>query len=242
MDAVRADRHLKALPIPEVCILEFDGDLTDWLVSTGKARRNDHWACFHSTMFSFDTEGIACGIVPRTIGGPYSVLVSEQMAVSGARVVLGLTSAGRVSSKMPVPGLAVATRAVRDEGTSYHYLPSAPMVDAPIAVAELLRSELATLSLPVRSGTVWTTDAPYRETGVQLANHAKAGVLAVEMQAASLFAFSSARNFPVGMVARVTNSVERSGKDFEKGSMAEQFLILRRICRAGKRYLSSLRR
>ncbi len=179
------------------------------------------------------------GIVPRTIGGPYAVLVAEQMAVSGARLVLGLTSAGRVGKSMPVPGLAVATRAIRDEGTSYHYLPASGIVDAPAELAKVLESELRTQKLPVLSGTVWTTDAPYRETKPQLAEYAEAGVLAVEMQAASLFAFSKSRGLPVGVVAYVTNSVERAKKEFDKGSRESEFEVLKRICRAGRNYLSS---
>lgn len=131
VEAVRANRHLEPEPIPPVCLLEFDGDLTDWLVSIGAVKPWKSWACFHTTMFSLDVDGFACGIVPRTIGGPYAVLIAEQMAVSGAQAVLGLTSAGRVNSTMPVPGLVVVTSAIRDEGTSYHYLPPAEVVDAP---------------------------------------------------------------------------------------------------------------
>src|SRR4029077_1290011 len=127
-------------PIPQICVLEFDGDLTDWLVSTGAALPYRSWGCFHTAMCSFEVAGITCGIVPRTIGGPYAVLVAEQMAISGARVVLGLTSAGRVSPTMPVPGLLAVTRAVRDEGTSYHYLPPAATVDAQPEVAKYLES------------------------------------------------------------------------------------------------------
>jgi uridine phosphorylase len=237
--AVRAERHLSQEPIPQVCVLELDGDLTDWLVSTGAAHPWKSWACFHTTMFTLEVDGVTFGVVPRTIGGPYAVLVAEQMAVSGARVVLGLTSAGRVASAMPVPGLVAVTSAIRDEGTSYHYLPPAQAVDAPSEVASLLESELRSLPLPVLSGPVWTTDAPYRETEKQLARHARAGVLAVEMQAASLFAFSSARRFPVGVVAHVTNSVGHEDEQFHKGTRELEFEILRRICRAGNRLVSS---
>jgi uridine phosphorylase len=239
VDAVRADRHLQPEPIPEVCLLEFDGDLTDWLVSTRVVAPCKAWACFHTSMFSLEVDGVACGVVPRTIGGPYAVLVAEQMAVSGARVVLGLTSAGRVSSRMPVPGIVAVTRAIRDEGTSYHYLPPAALVDAPPDVARLLESELQGLPLPVLSGSVWTTDAPYRETGEQLAIHSKAGVLAVEMQAASLFAFSKARRFPVGVAAYVTNSVDLTRKAFDKGDHELGLRILKAVCRAGKRFVAS---
>ena len=236
MEVVRTERSLPREPIPKVCVLEFDGDITDWLVSKGAAHLCKSWACFHTTMFLLEVDGITCGIVPRTIGGPFAVLVAEQMAISGARLVLGLTSAGRVSSTMPVPGLVAVTGAIRDEGTSYHYLPATAMVDAPSDVASLLESELEKQPLPVRSGVVWTTDAPYRETAKQLASHAKAGVLAVEMQAASLFAFSEARRFPVGIVAHVTNSASQTGKAFDKGVRELEFGILEAICRAGKRF------
>ena len=77
VEAVRANRHLEPEPIPPVCVLEFDGDLTDWLVTTGVAKPWKSWACFHTTMFSLDVDGFTYGIVPRTIGGPYAVLVAE---------------------------------------------------------------------------------------------------------------------------------------------------------------------
>ncbi len=237
---MRAERGLAREPIPEICVLEFDGDLTDWLVSNGAAKPYESWACFHTRMFSIEVDGITCGVVPRTIGGPYSVLVAEQMAVSGARVVLGLTSAGRVSSDMPVPGLVAATSAIRDEGTSYHYVVPTEAIEATREMAGLLEAELKSQPLPVLSGRVWTTDAPYRETESQLRNHAKAGVLAVEMQAASLFAFSAARRFPVGVVAFVTNGVGLRGDAFDKGARQLELEILRGICRAGKRFVSML--
>jgi hypothetical protein len=142
IEAVRTNKHLKPETVPHVCVLEIDGDLTDWLVSTGKVTPCKSWACFHTTMYSLELEGFTYGIVPRTIGGPYAVLIAEQMMVSGAQVVLGLTSAGRVNSKMPVPGLIVVMCAIRDEGTSHHYLPASQSVDAHPKVAQFLKTEL----------------------------------------------------------------------------------------------------
>ena len=239
VEAVRVNKHLEAEQIPTVCVLEFDGDLTDWLVSTGKAKPCKSWACFHTTMFSLQVDDFTCGIVPRTIGGPYAVLIAEQMRVSGAHVILGLTSAGRVSPSMPLPGLVVVTRAIRDEGTSYHYLPPAETVDATPKLSKLLEFELKELSLPVSSGLTWTTDAPYRETKKQLSEYAKVGVLAVEMQAASLLAFAKANQFPVGIVAYVTNGIDQTGEPFDKGTHAQEFEILKHVCRAGNRLVTS---
>jgi Phosphorylase superfamily len=168
IEAVRHERNLPDEPIPRVCVLEFDGDLTDWLVSTGRAEKWQSWACFHTEMFSFEADGERFGIVPRTIGGPFSVLIAEQMAVSGAQVIIGLTSAGRVSSFVPVPALVVISNAVSDEGTSYHYLPPECLAESSPVLAKCLGKELDKLSCPVFYGPVWTTDASYRETKEQL--------------------------------------------------------------------------
>jgi uridine phosphorylase len=240
INAVRAERGVSAEPVPPVCLLDFDGDLTDWLVKTCGARSWPSWACFHTTMYSFEVDGYLCGIVPRTIGGPYSVLVAEQLRVSGARVILGLTSAGRVSPSLPVPSLVVATSAIRDEGTSYHYLPPGRVVTASSGLPELLKTELQGLRLPIAQGLLWTTDAPYRETREELAEHAGVGALAVEMQAASLFAFAEARGATVGVVAHVTNAIDHKAELFDKGSDEHGWKLAEAMCRAGKHYLEHL--
>jgi len=165
------------------------------------------------------------------------VLIAEQLRVSGARMIVGLTSAGRVLDALPLPSLVVATSAIRDEGTSYHYLPPANTIAAPSGIAESLEAELAALALPIRQGCVWTTDAPYRETPEQLRHYANEGVLAVEMQAASLFAFAEARQASVGLVAHVTNAINRQGEPFDKGLEDFGFRLFQAICRAGLRLL-----
>jgi uridine phosphorylase len=235
--SVRAERGLACEPVPSVCVLEFDGDLTDWLVSSGVAQPWKSWACFHTTMYSMEVDGTPCGLVPRTIGGPYAVLIAEQLRASGALVVLGLTSAGRVSGSLPVPSLVVPTEAIRDEGTSYHYLPASPSVIAHAELADCLATGLLGLGVPVSRGAVWTTDAPYRETNDQLAQYSEQRVLAVEMQAASLFAFAIARGMPVGMVAHVTNAVDHDQDPFNKGSHTFGQRLLETMCRAVKTYL-----
>jgi len=63
-------------------------------------------------------ERVACGIIARTIGGPYAVLIARQLHAAGAKLIIGLSSAGRLARNLPLPCLVVATAAVRDEGTS----------------------------------------------------------------------------------------------------------------------------
>lgn len=236
MDNVRRTRLIPPGAVPPLCILEFDGDLTDWLVREGLAKPFEPWPCFHTTMFAVNVEGITCGVIPRTIGGPFTVLIAEQLAAAGVELTIGLTSAGRVSPELPLPCLVVATAAVRDEGTSHHYLPASIDVSCPAPIAPLLESELPATRWTVRSGKVWTTDAPYRETRLQLEYWAKEGVLAVEMQAASLFAFGTAAGVAVGCVAMVSNAVDHEGEQFNTASQEDGWQIIAACARAFKRF------
>jgi uridine phosphorylase len=239
IDDVRRSRQIPSGIVPPVCILEFDGDITDWLVREGIAKPFEPWAWFHTSMFEMDLEGVTCGIVARTIGGPYSVLIAEQLQAAGANLIIGLTSAGRVSPDLPLPCLVVVTSAIRDEGTSYHYLPPGSEVACKSPVVPLLERELIATGWAVRSGKVWTTDAPYRETKVQLEKWARDGVLAVEMQAASLFAFGIARQSSVASVAMVSNAIDHPGEQFDTGSHDDGLRVLRGIARSARSFLAT---
>lgn len=237
--AVRDQRSIPTGPIPAVCVLDFDGDLVDWLDATAAAKPEPHWACFHTKMHQFDVDGRAAGIIPRTIGGPYAVLIAEQLLSQGARAVIGLTSAGRVDPDLPVPCLVVADAALRDEGTSLHYLPAGRMVSAPQEFADSLASGVGSIGLPVRRAPVWTTDAPYRETESQLRAHAAAGIAAVEMQAASLFALAAVKSAHIGVVAHVTNAAGADESQFDKGHDALSLEIAKAAARAAFQMLEA---
>ncbi len=232
MADVRRARRIPTGVVPPLCVLDFDGDLTDWLVQKGIARPFPSWPCFHTTMFAIEVEGVRCGIIPRTIGGPYAVLIAEQLEAAGAQLIIGLTSAGRVSPDLPLPCLVVVTGAIRDEGTSYHYLPASREIACSAPLLPLLERELIETGWTVRAGKVWTTDAPYRETKQQLQCWANEGVLAVEMQAASLFAFGVARGVAVACVAMVSNAVDHDGRQFDTGSQEDGLRILKGCARA----------
>lgn len=240
MAAVRADRGLAQEPVPPLCVLDFDGDLSDQLAAQSITTPWTSWACFHTSMRVATIDGLVCGIVPRTIGGPYAVLVAEQLWAAGAQLIVGITSAGRVSRDLPLPSIVIVDEAVRDEGTSLHYLAPSPSVLTPTtSIVDLLVRALSTVSPCVRRGRVWTTDAPYRETPEQLSAWADAGVLAVEMQAASLFAFARAREAQVAMVALVSNSVDQVTGDFDTGGHKFRADVLSAVVRAALAFVPS---
>jgi purine-nucleoside phosphorylase len=145
------------------------------------------------------------------------VLIAEQLFASGCRLLLSVTSAGRIAAAGPTPYFVLIDRALRDEGTSYHYLPPSVFVDADRGLADRAYGALAALPIQVRRGTSWTTDAPYRETREAIEVAEAHGALAVEMEAAALYAFARACRKPVLCFAHVTNQMAQIEGDFEKG-------------------------
>ncbi len=213
----RRQKSLPNIPVPEIALLDPDGDIVRHLASTGNGRRHPGWACYHTDMWVTDLDGIEVGVVGMAVGAPFAVLVAEQLAASGARLVISITSAGLITAAGEPPYFVLIDRALRDEGTSGHYLPPATWSELPERVADQLNDAYDGLSEPVQRGASWTTDAPYRETASTVAAAEEAGIACVEMEAAALYAYAEARGREVVCIAHITNTMATAGDDFEKG-------------------------
>lgn len=203
--------------VPEICILDPDGDIVRHLVATGRARRHPTWACYHTDLHAFEHDGVTYGMVGCAVGAAFAVLVAEELFASGCRFLISLTSAGQILPVRAPPYFIVIDRALRDEGTSYHYLPPTDFSSADDWLARLAADALASAGRSVLVGATWTTDAPFRETAEAITAAQDAGILAVEMEAAALYAFAAARGKAVLCLAHVTNQMGQVEGDFEKG-------------------------
>lgn len=213
----RRQRGLHNVPVPDVCLLDPDGDTVRHLRAAGTATRHENWACYHSELWLTTIDGRQIGIVPCAVGASYAVLVAEELAVSGCSLLISITSAGSINSLGAAPYFVLIDRAWRDEGTSFHYLPPSEWSELAPQLADRLEGAFGHLDEPVHHGRSWTTDAPFRETAAAIEGARQAGIHAVEMEAAALYAYAQARGRAVVCVAHVTNSMATGGDDFEKG-------------------------
>ena len=94
--------------------------------------------------------------------------------------------------------LIVVDSALRDEGTSHHYMPAGRHVDADPTAVDVLTRLLDERGVAYQTGRVWTTDAPYRETPAKIESRRTEGCIAVEMEAAALAAVAHFRGVPLG--------------------------------------------
>lgn len=215
--AARRQKGLADVPVPAVCALDPDGDLVRALEASGEARRHSGWACYHTAMTLLQVGDTEIGIVPCAVGAPFAVLVAEQLFASGCQLLISVTSAGQIVPAGRPPYFVVIERALRDEGTSGHYLPSADVVAADPELVAAATITLAEAGIAAHTGLAWTTDAPFRETEAAISAARDAGALAVEMEAAGLYAFARARGRRVLCLAYVTNTMAQDAGDFEKG-------------------------
>jgi uridine phosphorylase len=241
----RRQKQLPLVAVPEICVLDPDGDVVRHIKKTGSGRTHEGWACYHTELLAFDLDGIGeVGIVGCAVGAPFAVLVAEQLFASGCRLLISVTSAGQITPVGPTPYFVLIDRAVRDEGTSYHYLPPATFAEAPDpALLKVAEGGLLGLSgICVHRGSTWTTDAPYRETEAAIASASDLGVLAVEMEAAALYAFASMAQRSVIRLAHVTNAMAQTEGDFEKGEADGTTATLAAVAAAIRAWCASVRK
>ena len=217
MREARRQKQLPAGDVPRICVLDPDGDLVDYLRAQGRAERYRAWACYHTELDTFEHEGMTFGIVGRAVGAPFAVLVAEELFVSGCELLVSVTSAGQITPLANPPYFVLIERALRDEGTSYHYLPPSRYSELDPVLAARLRDHWDHTRLPLHTGASWTTDAPFRETEAMIAACRDENILAVEMEAAALYALATAKHYRIVCFAHVTNTMAQDGDDFEKG-------------------------
>lgn len=213
----RRQKGLELWPVPSVCILDPDGDIVRLLTKQRRLTISPHWPCYHTDLGVFTLAGHSVGIVARAVGAPFAVLVAEELFASGCKLLISITSAGQIQSAGTPPYFVVIDRALRDEGTSYHYVAPTEFSEANPELVRKATALLAGKEPHVVVGSSWTTDAPFRETKTAITVAQRKGVVAVEMEAAALYAFAQACGLDVLCLAFVTNAMGVQDVDFEKG-------------------------
>ena len=239
---LREARRQKSTPageVPSICVLDPDGDIEAYFLARNRAQLNLHGAGYNTKMYNFTLDQLELGIIGYTVGAPFAVLVAEEMFASGCQLLINITSSGQILPGKEPPYFVLVEKALRDEGTSYHYLPPSDFASIDDKLLDLLDGAFSNLPIQVHQGATWTTDAPFRETDQAIRQARLLGILAVEMEAAGLYAFAQARSAPVVFFAHVTNRMGNVEGDFEKGEEFGSRDALQLIAATAKTWLSA---
>lgn len=217
LENARRQKDLPERSVPDLCILDPDGDIVRQLTAIGAAEKDETWPGYHTDLYRFERNGEEFGIVGCAVGASFAVLLAEQLFAAGCQFLISITSSGQIVPKDDPPYFVLIERALRDEGTSHHYRSPSRYASLDGELKAPVEKACETVSRPVYTGATWTTDAPFRETEAAIERAQSEGILAVEMEAAALYVFADIREKPVVCFAHVTNQMGQTEEDFEKG-------------------------
>jgi hypothetical protein len=157
-----AAKGIPTVDVPAVCILDPDGDIVRWLRKEGRSRPFEGWPCYHTQLDAFELAGQTAGIAGCVVGAPFAVLIAEELFESGCRLLLSVTSAGQIVPVGATPYFVIIDRALRDEGTSYHYAEPSEYGEANPELVAMAVKALETTGQRVIVGPTWTTESRLR--------------------------------------------------------------------------------
>lgn len=153
-----------------------------------------------------------------SVGAPRAVMIMEELVARGVRRFIAVGSAGVLVPDMVMGHPFVITSAVRDEGTSAHYVAPAPVIDAEPVGVRACEEALAASGAGYSAGRAWTTDAIYRENRSKVERRIAAGCAVVEMEAAAFLAVARYRDVRFGQFVFSADSLagqEWDGRSWE---------------------------
>lgn len=185
--------------LPEKCVITFFRKELEQFVNEHNLLIIGH---LHSEVldipiYSYQSEnGLLCITMPFCTA-PGAASTIEELYAMGCNKFVVCGGAGALVKGSKVGEIMIPTSAVRDEGTSYHYVEPSREITCHEATVEAAASILTKMGVPFSTGKTWTTDAIYRETPNMIERRRKEGCMAVEMETAAFFAVSKYYDIPL---------------------------------------------
>jgi uridine phosphorylase len=186
-------------------------DLLTMTEHIGPARKIEAWGNRNNQFL----RGKGWAAIHSSFSAPHVVMLLEEIVAFGVERVIFLGYCGSLQQGVRVGDIVLPTEALREEGTSYHYLEEGEKSLPDHSLQDLLASWMTDAPFRLHRGPIWTTDAPYRETREKVIRYQREGILGVEMEMSAAFAFGLAKRISIGSVLLVSD--ELSENDWRQG-------------------------
>lgn len=228
---VEPSHVIKPIDVPEHCVVCFFREVIAQLYNSGRAKviASIEWEDGVHSLYEIDVDGRRLAVFHPGVGAPMAAGLLEEVIAFGCKRFIACGGAGVLRGDIPVGCIIIPLTAVRDEGTSYHYLPPSREVNAdPRGIAAIERL-LREYQISYIVGKTWTTDAPYRETATKIQLRKSEGCLTVEMEAAGFFAVAQFRGVVFAQMLYGGDDVsgmQWDSRDWQKVSVREKMFWL----------------
>jgi len=222
------------LSLEELALITFTPyDLKEWVGVDKEASPVQAWSERGHRLYRRDG-WIA---VQSAFGAPNAVMLLEELIAFGVKRAVYFGYCGSLRDDVRIGDIVIPMEALREEGTSYHYLPEGERTFPDRFLQGQLYVWIKESGLSAHMGGIWTTDAPYRETPTKVSRYGEEGVLGVEMEMSAVFALGMMRGISVGAILIVSD--ELSGEEWRIGFFSPEVKVTRK--RAIEKLLSCLK-
>jgi uridine phosphorylase len=220
---------LKPAAVAEGCVVCFFQEVIDSLVKTGQAElvTNSVSEIGLHPFYNVNLYGQLFTVVHPGVGAPLGAALLEEAIAFGCRKFIACGGAGVLDRELTVGHIIVPIAAIRDEGTSYHYMPPMREVHPSGEAVRAIERVLERRRIPYVVGRTWTCDAIYRETPGKVKKRREEGCLTVEMEAAAFFAVARYRG--VHFAQMLYGGDDVSGSDWDSRGWAKEFSIREKL-------------
>jgi uridine phosphorylase len=226
----------KALALDDVALITFTRRDLLALVGGMGARRVKAWSGRNDRLYRRS----GCIATQCRHGAPNAVILLEELAAFGVKKAVFLGYCGSIQGHIGVGDVILPTHSIREEGTSYHYLPKGVSCGADHVSQSIIHMGLLECGIEPYTGVCWTTDALYRETGEKISRYRSMGVLGVDMETSAVFCLGIVRNIRVGSAMVVTDRFGESS--WEAGFSSEKVAkTMRAVCGVMVKQIENLR-
>lgn len=197
--------------IPSKLIMVYSLRSLRYLQRLAHSRFAKCWYSRQRPLHVGEYNGVPVSLLCNWIGASAASMMLEEVIGFGAREIVEVGIAGGIQPFLKLGDVFVVTGAECDEGTSCHYFPA----DVKLKCSEVMRRRIEgyfdTQGIKYHKGSVWTTDAPYRETREKFRRFQKAGVLGVNMETSALLAVARYRNVQLSSIQVVSDVLSDHG-------------------------------
>lgn len=201
---VRGEKLVRSR-VPEAIIICYNNKLMKHIVKQHRVKQIEGLA---GELYSFTATKHKVGIIGRFgIGAPAAAIVMEELIALGTKRFITMGTSGALQKHLDLGSVIVCDKAIRDEGTSHHYIKRAKYAYGDAQLTAKLENVLQQKNIPYEKGISWTIDTPYRETIAEAKKYQKQGVLTVEMEIAALFTIAAYRGVVITSLLTISDSL-----------------------------------
>ncbi len=199
---IRPEKILKPVDVPEKCVLCFFSEAIEKYLHEFPHKIITHFKgeSLFLPLYELDYKGQKIALMQAGVGAPIAAGQIEELTAYGCKKYIACGGCGVLQKEIAVGHLIIPTAAVRDEGTSYHYVEPSREIYANTAMVQIIENVMIKKKVPYIKAKTWTTDAFYRETPSKIQNRKKEGCVTVEMEASAYIAAAQYNNVEFGQI------------------------------------------